>query len=336
MGYVTKTNPQLTPNNRMPEASAIRQLTKPVFLIGSGAVIDAGVPDVYRLTAAAIARLPRPDRQQLSPLVSALRRAAPRRKLNIEHLVDALELGSGRAARPWLRHLVSPELALDPVEADRLVVTIRREVARALLEPPPVKALKYLQRLLLFKAPGVPLHIFTTNFDLCLETALRAAGVKPNVEMGGWDIVPPLRRYLEADGVCIYKLHGSVDWYDRAEFRPPRPRSSRGPNRWRRMFPGRQYHSAVTGVDVVPCPREDMVALMDRYHAIAPQLVLGTLEKVLPIEPYHFLLACFREALRNSRVLVVIGYGWSDTHLNRVILEGWLRSPFGQIGRAHV
>jgi hypothetical protein len=307
-----------------------------VFLIGSGAVLEAGMPNVYGLTRYLLRRLSKADRLLISPTAQAVRQYDSRRRLNIEHLLDALEVLRHDSTKPWLKPLLRNDLQLARREYSKLAVTLKREAAQLFLKPPSHLSIKYLKRLLNFKPPKKPLHIFTTNFDLCIETALRDAGVDPNVEMGGQDLMLPIWSYLQTDQVNLFKLHGSVDWFDMSDYRPAkrfrRRRNRNQPYNFMNPHLGIQFPQIhkwspeLSATDIQRLFRTSAEELLEAKPEACPQIVLGTLEKVLPVDPYHFLLECFRTALKNTGVLVVIGYGWGDKHLNRIILEAWLHN----------
>lgn len=147
-----------------------------------------------------------------------------------------------------------------------------------------------------------PVEIFTTNYDLLLETYLERAGL-PIIDAFVGCVEPFfLADVAESDdyipsghSVCLWKLHGSINWA------------------MSKQNTGRIIRVAGTGAEGVILPSQK------KYDESRKQ-------------PYITLLDRLSRFLRlPDALLVTIGYSFGDEHINSAILGGIQRSP-----RAHV
>lgn len=148
----------------------------------------------------------------------------------------------------------------------------------------------YLRHLAALARSG-PITVFTTNYDLLVETAGAAAGI-PVVtgfdEDGTWS---PGLFERPSGGVLLHKLHGSVSWFGR-------PRS------------------APTEVTEDRSVWNDLEPIVTRK----PSLVLGPVKPLEEIkdrwdEIRNFLSGRFSAGVAHASVCVVIGFGWADDYL---------------------
>lgn len=134
---------------------------------------------------------------------------------------------------------------------------------------------------------GKSIKIFSLNYDLCTERAIGA----DNIELGfnsktkEWhysnfeDIKKP---------VCLYKLHGSIDWY-----------------------------------------KDNSKLLISDDPVDEPELIFGTDNKLKSIDPYLFYTYEFRKySLEiDCKLLIVIGYSFSDDYLNGIMSQALADNP---------
>lgn len=130
-----------------------------------------------------------------------------------------------------------------------------------------------------------PLRVFSLNYDLCIERVCQERlGHYPQRGFGDriWDW-----RIFEADEsaeIYLYKLHGSYDW--------------------KRI---RKDHT---------------VTFVDDPAAIAPgetALIFGTTVKLQYGDPFLFMAYEFRRWTLHARVIVCVGYGYGDPHINAIL-----------------
>jgi hypothetical protein len=166
----------------------------------------------------------------------------------------------------------------------------------------------FLHRLSRRRARDSRLKLFTTNYDLCFETA---AGRQGLVVLDGFSFTQPrqfdprfflydiVRRPTTGDEVGtplegvfhIYKLHGSVNWSRKAE----------------------------NEIVVEPTPTPDSACLI--YPA------KGKYQQSY-IQPHLELMSQYLSALREPNTcLIVTGFGFNDDHLSEPILAAVRTNP---------
>ena len=138
-----------------------------------------------------------------------------------------------------------------------------------------------------------PLRIFSLNYDLCVEEQCGVGGGRgPQRGFEGrrWN----WRRLAEVDNevgseddlICLYKLHGSIDWFfDRADG-------------------GLGYRDNVSNI-----PLDDSA------------LIFGTSYKLQYTDPFLFLAYEFRRWALEARMILVVGYGFGDPHINEILRQ---------------
>jgi hypothetical protein len=146
--------------------------------------------------------------------------------------------------------------------------------------------LKPLQRALQF-----PLKVFSLNYDLCVE-GLGEAGFK--VETGfaavgdsrwEWKRFDETSPQAEAPEIYLYKMHGSINW-----------------------------------------KRDESGNLICVSHSgnIRPeqmQVIFGRDFKLEAADPYLFYAFEFRRCSLDARVIVIVGYGFGDEHINKMLIQ---------------
>jgi len=149
-------------------------------------------------------------------------------------------------------------------------------------------AIEYFVPLVRSIAESPNASIATLNYDLCVERALERASLTGNRYVDLWADTGSLDRPSACD-VNLLKLHGSIDW--------------------------------------LMTPEEDFVAgtAPEGYADWRPALIYGQREKLRVGGPFLQLFERFRSNLVQADRLVVVGYSFSDAHINTVIRR-WLRT----------
>lgn len=148
--------------------------------------------------------------------------------------------------------------------------------------------LRRLQRHLTY-----PLKIFSLNYDLCVERCEETDfHVESGFELTGKKRIWDWRRFdesnpnLETPQIFLYKMHGSIDW-------------KRDDN--------------------------DNILKTDDKGAKTPgnelPLIFGTDRKLEAGDPYLFYAYEFRRCTLESKVILCIGYGFGDSHINKMIKQ---------------
>ncbi len=132
-----------------------------------------------------------------------------------------------------------------------------------------------------------PLRVFTLNYDLCIERVCQRYDTYVHVERGfndqrQWD----WRQFDDYENINVnfylYKLHGSRDWI------------------W----------------------KEDILTYTDdgnSYDETNTAIIFGTSYKLEYRDPFLFLAYEFRKWTLEARLILVIGYGFGDAHINKII-----------------
>ena len=131
-----------------------------------------------------------------------------------------------------------------------------------------------------------PLRVFSLNYDLCIEKICD----RDNVQRGFSERIWDWQMYDETPPggllpLILYKLHGSTDW----AFTPD----------------GR--------VEYVDNP----ASIPDENAAI----IFGTSYKLQYVDPFLYLMFQLRRWCLEARLIVCIGYGFNDEHINGILQQ---------------
>ena len=276
-----------------------------ILLLGAGGSVEAHIPDSQEMVRD-IERLVCDDREwkEFRELYRYIRSAiffadglegivGDKVPFNIERLVNVLD-----ELRKKERHALYPFVgawnpkllevaggAFDNVGRFRnaIIRTLRQEW----IALPEMERAAYYRGLLRFQEEyEYPLRIFSLNYDLCVE---RTCGLK-NVQRGFVKRVWDWRLFDETSGdpapLMLYKLHGSADWF----------------------FAG---DGSVVCSDEPAHIRDEDVAL-----------IFGTSYKLQYVDPFLFLAYELRRwTLDEARVIVCVGYGFNDDHINGILQQ---------------
>jgi hypothetical protein len=289
-----------------------------VFLVGAGLVQDAGLPISTTLAqklretliAAATSDLVRPgERAHAETLLSVLRlliggirfqegvlNRDPDRPVNIEQVAVAAIQLSRRYENPiasyasgWHERLSALETRAPDV-LQHFVDFIYSQL-NEWLTLSDVKRAAYLARLVDFVKEANGIDIFTLNYDTCVERTLNEVAKQQFVNgflEDGWH--PEL--FASPPSICLYKLHGSLDWVDDEAY----------------------------GLCASQFPRHKHAEDIDPSHP--PLLIFGTNQKLSARQPFLTLAYYFSEAVRSTATLVIIGYSFGDEYINAIIEQG--------------
>lgn len=142
------------------------------------------------------------------------------------------------------------------------------------------------------KSLNYPLHVFSLNYDLCMEK-LNDSGFRVETGFSGngpshlWD----WERFENADTASampelfLYKLHGSINW---------------------KRDTGKNLYAV------------DQIASVD---ADSMELIFGRDFKLEAADPYLFYAYQFRKFTLQASIIVAIGYGFADGHINKMMTQ---------------
>lgn len=308
------------------------QVKNLVILIGSGASYHLGSPSIRSVTRASVEELISRANVELSAdATGALEALVPEDGIDLEALLASLtnSLAYARSVGRTSVGVGDEDISCDAI------VELRRGVnlglARACDLPnenldgrfadDPLHAHReFFRRLLRSRRPDLPrVNVFTTNYDLVIERTLDDSGIPyfdgftgtvdrvMRLESYRQDLyVPPQadgRRLIRVPNVLyLYKVHGSVNW--RAA-----------------PSPAGLGTSHVTQASRLPA-EDDLALIYPTPHKESD--VLG--------HPYADLLRVFSTTLSAPETaVVVVGYGFADDHINRLIYQALPSNPTLQL-----
>lgn len=288
-----------------------------VFLLGAGASVEAGIP----MSAEMIDKIEgllkgHVDWKRFNALYnhvkSAIHYSAGLKgqfgklvPFNIETVVNALyelERNEEHPLYPFIASWNSRFVALaenDFANVKAFRRLILKELKRWMCPEDNSPGEYYRGFIALQRALTYPLHVFSLNYDLCLErlssdsfhVETGFAGHGPN-HLWDWE---RFEQALTDSGpgplpqLFLYKLHGSINW-----------KRDEGKN----LF-------AVEQIENVDSDSMDVI--------------FGRDFKLEAADPYLFYAYQFRRFTLQAKLIVAIGYGFADSHINKILTQA-LRS----------
>jgi len=264
------------------------------LLLGAGASVGSGLPDMRALTAKVLESLSRTDKdltvellkdRSLEQVLTRLRRIAA--------IVDDGEKIGG----------------INKATSARLDAAICETIIGSIRHPTRQDDFTRLGSWANRAEYHRPLELFTTNYDLLIEAGLEAVGAAYFDGFTGYlrgyfrpDLVEPPSTTsssgVPAQFIRLWKLHGSSNWV------------WEGTDRSRRIV--RLGDHALAGKTVAIYPSDQKYDDSRRV-------------------PFVVIMDRFRRALSEPETLLLIaGYSFSDEHLNEVIFEAARRRPRSQ------
>lgn len=311
--------------------SALLQVKNLVVLLGSGASFHLGSPQTRDLTNQEVLDLirdagdePNTDDEALLAVIN------PTDSGDLEKLLNGLQLASAlatQAGRSVVTFAMGSGVEAYPKEQ---VEGLRQRINRALaeacrlpkpgaqLDPPfdgdPLLAHRtFLSRIVRSRRANLPRpRVFTTNYDLVIESALDDLGYpyidgfsgtvdrRLNLAFYGLDfhrVETTTQSVLaRADGALyLHKVHGSLNWRSISD----RDRS--------------------TGLESLEVKQGNAVAENDELVLIYPT---SAKEGDTLAYPYSDLLRLLGDAVQQEDTAVIVaGYGFADPHINRLLLR---------------
>jgi hypothetical protein len=272
-----------------------------IFLLGSGATVDAGMPTVAELTQELKKRLPAlldvngVKRREFGQIFDLIEANDPLAANNYERFFEWISLLCKVHKEPF-RKLIHTDALSHRDSMGDLRAVIGPEIARILCSYRPEPS--YLSRLGDFLPDNGRLKIFTLNYDCCVEDACRNAGIDITT---GFDPITkkwnPSLFEANVRGINLYKLHSSLRWF------PVKDRVV-SPYKLTLMELSPREHPQLPGNINVPN---------------GPELILGPGNKLQYDDPFLTLFYEFRKSFLKAKYCVVIGFGYGDPHIGGTI-----------------
>ncbi|MHB8655705.1 MAG: SIR2 family protein [Terriglobia bacterium] len=278
-----------------------------IVLLGAGASVDAGVPHSGAMVEQ-IERALKDEWREFKDLYNYVRSAIffadgiqgifdTQVSYNIEKLVVALDELLRREEHPLYPFVGAwnPRLSQVAGENFQRVSVFRNKILEKLrhewIEITNYEQAAYFKGLINFQSElNYPLRIFTLNYDLCVEKTYHC--VYNEFPERGFDKSRFWNHELLEDvtqgqkNLYLYKLHGSIDW-------------TRDP------ATGKITYSDSTSIIKV----DDGV------------LIFGTTYKLQYVDPFLFLVYQLRRLSLDAKLLLVVGYGFGDEHINGILAQ---------------
>jgi hypothetical protein len=262
-------------------------------LLGAGASVGAGLPDLAGLTTKVLAALTGDEKKLVETLLTGrnLEQALTRLR-RIESLVEGTEKVNG----------------LDKATAARLDVKICAAIIDAIRRPTTLDAFHRLGSWAGRADYRGPIEIFTANYDLLVETGLEHVGASYFDGFVGHingffrhDLVEGVDAAsgLPASFVRLWKIHGSSNWV------------------WKTVDGRRRV---VRYGDHAPAGEAVAVFPSDEKYDDSRRV------------PFVVLMDRFRRSLAEPETLLLVsGFSFSDQHLNEIIFEAARRRPRSEV-----
>ncbi len=279
------------------------------YLVGAGLCVDAGLPHSVALAEKLKLYLEEKtnEAQNLDAkiqvtllyfLIGGIRfqwarlGQNPDQLINIEQIATAALRLQHRGNDPLAPYVASWSEKVIEFESNSQAIFARfTELIFARLKEwlatPSRERIEYVNRMGDLHDEKISVSIFSLNYDLVVETAFANAGrpVINGFKNGRWE--PTLLN--DTADICLYKLHGSLDWVD-----------------------DEMYGICSLVFDRHPHAEDFEVNK-------SPLLIFGTDAKLSGKDPFLTLVHAFSEDLRVADVLVAIGYGFTDVYVNEII-----------------
>ncbi len=278
-----------------------------LVLFGAGASVDAGIPHSASMVHEIESSLEnewKPYKNLYNYVKSAIYYADGIRgkfgsdvSFNIERLVVSLDELARREEHPLYPFVGAWNPRLSQVAGDdfKYVTLFRTNILEKLrhewivihnYEKP-----NYFRGIIRFqKELNFPLHVFTLNYDLCVEKVYQSE--YNEYPERGFDKERYWSHGLLEDAapedsrIYLYKLHGSIDWV-------------------RDQSNGRLTYSDST----------------EKIKVDEGELIFGTTYKLQYIDPFLFLVYQFRRLSLEAKLMIVVGYGFCDEHINGILQQ---------------
>jgi hypothetical protein len=286
-----------------------------LVLLGAGASVDAGIPHSAQMVRYIEDAL-KQEWKQYKELYDYVRNAIYHADgirgtydvaYNIEQLVVSLDELSRREEHPLYPFIGAwnPRLTQVTGSAFETVSEFRTKILEKLrrewIEIPNYDRAGYYSGLINFQRElNYPLRVFSLNYDLCVERAYQAE-YREYPERGFEKSDERIWNHLlleegsPADkNLYLYKLHGSIDW--RRE------------------------------------PETGKLTYSDSSSTIKIEessLIFGTAYKLQYVDPFLFLVYQLRRWSLEARLILVVGYGFRDEHINGILCQA-LRANAGK------
>ncbi|MBN1762162.1 MAG: SIR2 family protein [Methanomicrobia archaeon] len=265
------------------------QSSRVIFFLGAGASVAAGVPDTYSFVEEFRESISdAAKKESINQIIETLEEWKGS-EIDIELLLETLTKLERKDEEPLTSFFKEDKFALsDLTLIEPLIKDLKDFIkSKAIVSE---ESIKYLEPILGFLEE--PLDIISVNYDTCIE---QFCNVYRRVYQDGFELEwNPKTFAKEHTDIRLYKLHGSVMW----------------------------YQSDKAGYVKVPIrTMESEIELITREKAI--NLMLYPMQKWDYAEPLLELLVEIKHRLESEtcKFLVIVGYSFRDEHIRRLLWD---------------
>ncbi len=262
-----------------------------MFFFGAGASVAANVPDTYSFVKEFIYNIHENDKKETIERIVQTLKNWKNKDIDVELLLETLTKLENKHQEPLLQFYEGGNFTLQGYsEKKPLIEDLKDFIKRKAIVSE--EKIQYLQPFLGFIEDFRPLNIISLNYDICIE---QFCNVHKLVYQDGFDVYwNPKTFATEYTDIHLYKLHGSVMWYQ----------SNRG----------------------------GYIKLPVMMKASKIQLITGEMAENLmlyPMQKWDFadpLLELLIESKRllesgKCKFLIVVGYSFRDNHIRRILWD---------------
>ena len=259
-----------------------------VFFLGAGASVAAKVPDTHSFVKEFIESIGEPDKKKtIKKVVSTLEKWKGT-DIDVELLLETLTKLEKKEQEALLQFYEGGNFILERYSAKKPLINDLKDFikSKAIVSEDKIQ---YLQPFLAFIEDG-PLDIISVNYDTCIE---QFSNVHKLAYQDGFDVHwNPKTFASEHTDIRLYKLHGSVVWYQ----------SDRGGYIKLPIMAGKSRIQLI-------------------YGDKAEDLMLYPMQKWDYAEPLLELLVHIKHLLESEtcKFLIVVGYSFRDEHITKIL-----------------
>jgi hypothetical protein len=277
--------------------------TNVIFLFGAGASVDAGIPDTFKFVSDFEGHVKQnhPEFIELHSTILKVREefnekifGKERRRVDIEQYLETLRRLIDRETDPLLDFYEGKKFSIANSQGNfvglkKLLENYIRE--RVIIDDE--SQLEYLRELLNF---DMPLEIFSTNYDTCIE---QLSHMHYKRYTDGFDIYWNAENFSRNFDVKHYKMHGSVIWYESLKTKE------------------------CVKIPVHAFLKDKPIELKLIYGEDVSPLMIYPAQKAEYIEPLTDLQLMFKRRLfsKATKFLIVVGYSFRDDYIVHMLWD---------------
>jgi len=265
------------------------QASEIMLFLGAGASVAAGVPDTYSFVDKFIGSIKDSDKKEtIEKIVEILKRK--RLDIDVELLLETLTKLSKREEEPLLDFFEEKKFVLSKYsEKKPLIDDLKNFIKSKAIVPE--KKVQYLQPILSFIEDYRPLDIISLNYDSCIE---QFCNVNKLSYQDGFDVHWNPKNFEIDTDVRLYKVHGSVMWYQ----------TDRG------SYIKSPVMTKVSRIQLITGEK-------------AENLMLYPMQKWGYAEPLLELIVKSKHLLESGKCkfLIIVGYSFRDDHIRRILWD---------------